>query len=328
MQEIIGNTKKYRRTRMANYTILGKKEIENLIAQYAVGDIVDFSVIEGGAGNSSLKIITNQGNFILTICDEKTYHEVKNLADLLDHLEQQNFPITRIVQTKNREPITYYKKVPVILKKFIEGEVFNEIDLNMLFQLGKTVAKLHEIPVPEYLPQKFPYGIDFFLDVISTQVNLEFSNWLKEKYELITEKISPELPRGLIHGDIFYDNVLFTPDKKLAAIIDFEEACYYHKIFDLGMCIIGTCSPKGTISFAKAKSFIDGYQSKRELEALEKESVKVFAEYAAVATSFWRFRQHHITKPDKNKANSFRVMRLLADNIHSISEDEFAEKLF
>ena len=100
---------------MANYTILGKKEIENLIAQYAVGDIVDFSVIEGGAGNSSLKIITNQGNFILTICDEKTYHEVKNLADLLDHLEQQNFPITRIVQTKNREPITYYKKVPVMM---------------------------------------------------------------------------------------------------------------------------------------------------------------------------------------------------------------------
>ena len=146
--------------------------------------------------------------------------------------------------------------------------------------------------------------------------------------DLIKGKISPELPRGLIHGDIFYDNVLFTPDKKLAAIIDFEEACHYYKVFDIGMCIVGTCSRKGKLSLAKTKSLVDGYQSKRQLETLEKETLKVFAEYGAVATSFWRFRQHNITKPNEDKANRYLEMKWLADHIHVISKQEFKERLF
>ena len=313
---------------MANYTILSKKEIDKLIGQYDVGDVLNFSVIEGGAANSSFKVTTNKGNFVLTISDEKSYDEIKKLVRLLLHLEQQNFPTTKIVLTKKRELTTYYKKVPVILKKLIEGEVSNEIDSHKLFQLGKTVAKLHEISAPEYLPKIFQYGIDFFSELISTRVNPEYSNWLQRKKELITEKISPELPRGLIHGDIFYDNVLFTPDRRLAAIIDFEEACNYFNVFDIGMCIIGTCSCKGKLSLAKAKSLLDGYQNKRRLKKLEKESLKVFAEYGAVATSFWRFRQHNIININRNKAKSYFEMKLLADNIHNISEVEFKEKLF
>jgi len=313
---------------MALYTSLRNSEIKKLIAQYAVGDVFDYSIIEGGAANSSYKVTTNNGKFILTISDEKTCDEIKNLASLLMHLEQLNFPSTRIVHSKKRELLTCHLRIPVILKKYIEGKVFSELDLNMQFQLGQVMAGLHEIPAPEYLPRLFSYGIDFFSDVISTQINPEYSNWLQEKYELIKEKISPDLPRGFIHGDIFYDNVLFTPDKNLAAIIDFEEACYYFKVFDIGMCIVGTCAPNGRFSLAKAKSLIAGYQSKRELETLEKETLKVFTEYGAVATSFWRFKQHHIIKPDINKAKCYLEMKSLADHIHTISNEEFKKRLF
>ncbi len=170
--------------------------------------------------------------------------------------------------------------------------------------------------------------MDFFSEVISSGPNHEYSKWLEEKYELLTATISPHLPRGLIHGDVFYDNVLFASDKKLAAVIDFEEACEYYKIFDLGMCLIGTCSHKGTISLAKTKSFLDGYQSKRKLEELEQDSLQVFAEYGAIATSFWRFRQHNMKKPNENKANNFLEMKMLADHVHSLSEDEFRKRLF
>jgi homoserine kinase type II len=271
---------------------------------------------------------TSQGQFVLTICDEKNYTEVKNLTNLLILLEQKNFPTTSMVFSKTRELITCYRNKSVILKKYIEGRVFLELDLNMLFQLGQNLARLHEIDAPKYLPKSFPYGVDFFNEIISSQVNPAYSNWLKEKQELIITSLSADLPRGIIHGDIFYDNVLFSPSKQLAAIIDFEEACFYYKIFDLGMCIVGTCAPHGKLSLAKAKSLVDGYQTKRTLEGLEKESLKVFAEYAAIATSFWRFRQHHIIKPNENKASSFLEMWSLADTIQSLSADEFVKKIF
>ncbi len=209
-----------------------------------------------------------------------------------------------------------------------EHEVVDEFDEDMLVQVGETLARLHEIPAPSYLPKTFPYGIEFFSEVISSGPNHEYSAWLRHKHERLTATISPDLPKGLIHGDVFYDNVLFASDNKLAAIIDFEEACEYYKIFDVGMCLIGTCAHKGTISLAKAKSLLDGYQRKRKLEEGERNSLQMFAEYGAIATSFWRFRQHHMKKPNTNKAESFLEMKMLADIIHSLPEDTFRTNLF
>ncbi len=313
---------------MANYTMLGKKDIEALMAQYGINDIFDFCVLDGGAGNSSFTVYTHEGPFVLTICDEKKHVDIRRLIHLLDYLEQENFPTTRSVRLKTGGSITFYNRIPVFLKRFIEGEVVDEFDEDMLIQLGKTLARLHEIPAPGYLPKTFPYGMDFFSDVMSSGPNHEYSTWLKQKHELLTATISPHLPRGLIHGDVFYDNVLFASDNKLAAIIDFEEACEYYTIFDVGMCMIGTCSHEGMISFAKAKSFLDGYQSKRKLGEGEQNSLQIFAEYGAIATSFWRFRQHHMKKPNANRADSFLEIKMLADHIHSLPGDTFRKRLF
>ena len=207
-----------------------------------------------------------------------------------------------------------------------------ELDLNMLDQLGRTIAQLHEQPAPECLPKTFPYGMVYFPEAISDSPVPEYSDWLKEKLSYLSEKIPPGLPTGLIHGDVFNDNVLFAPHANdsyhLAAIIDFEEACDYYQIFDIGMAIVGTCLHQGRLSLIKAKSLVGGYQSKRQLEAPEKESLQLVAEYAAAATSFWRFRQHHILKPDGNKANDYLEMKLLADQLHSIPEEQFRQALF
>ena len=112
---------------MANHTMLSKKDIEKLIARYAIGDVFDFSIIEGGAGNSSFKVETNEGQFVLTICDEKKYADIQNLINLLDHLEQEDFPTTRSVHSKTRGPITFYHRTPVFLKRFIQGDVVDNV---------------------------------------------------------------------------------------------------------------------------------------------------------------------------------------------------------
>jgi homoserine kinase type II len=318
---------------MANYTILSKKDVDVLIAQYAVGDVLDFALIQGGASSSSYKVYTSTVVFVLTICDEKELSDVRNMVELLAILEQKDFPTTRVVHSKTQGPITRFHTRPVLLKDYIEGQVIDELDLNMLDQLGRTTARLHEIPAPECLPKAFPYGLVYFPEVTTTSLVPEYSAWLNEKLIYLSENISPELPKGLIHGDIFNDNILFFPPEgqsetghhQLTAIIDFEEACDYYEVFDLGMVIVGTCANQGTISLSHARSFVNGYQSRRQLEAPEKDSLKLFTEYAAVATSFWRFRQHHILKPDKARANDYVEMKRLADHIHSIPQEQFRE---
>ncbi|MFQ3207164.1 MAG: homoserine kinase type II [Glaciecola sp.] len=83
--------------------------------------------------------------------------------------------------------------------------------------------------------------------------------------------LSDSLPRGLIHGDLFNDNLVFE-NGKFKAIIDFEEACFYYSVFELGMAIVGTCFSNTSIDFNKVTALVDGYQQIRPLEPIEKDS--------------------------------------------------------
>jgi len=127
----------------------------------------------------------------------------------------------------------------------------------------------------------------------------------------------PQLPTGLVHGDIFFDNILFEGND-LTGIIDFEEACNYYKVFDLGMCIVGTCVENGSVSLDKAKSLLAGYESIRKLEDTERKVLPLFSEYGAIATSFWRFRHHFITNPHSQRDN-YLEMVAVANDIHQKS---------
>jgi homoserine kinase type II len=140
----------------------------------------------------------------------------------------------------------------------------------------------------------------------------------------LQEQISQHLPMTLIHGDVFYDN-LIVQGERLMAIIDFEEACHYYRSFDLGMVIVGTCRDRQGISFQKARQFLRGYQNDTTLESVERESLQAFAVYAAVATSFWRFRQYHLLRPDPQLYDKHVEMQTLADTISEYPASSFKE---
>jgi homoserine kinase type II len=97
------------------------------------------------------------------------------------------------------------------------------------------------------------------------------------------------------------------------AILDFEEACYYYRLFDLGMCAVGCCSKNGKFDLAKIKALMTGYTSRQPLMPEELRQLSIFVEYAAVAASLWRFRQYNINYPDSGKADSYLELSSLAD---------------
>jgi homoserine kinase type II len=129
---------------------------------------------------------------------------------------------------------------------------------------------------------------------------------------------------ALIHGDVFFDNMIVQRDQ-LMAIIDFEEACHYYRSFDLGMVIVGACRDRKGISFEKAGRFIRAYEKEKTLQSLERKTLKTFAVYAAVATSFWRFRQYHLRRPEPRFYDEHVEMQTLADTISEYPDSRFTE---
>ena len=112
------------------------------------------------------------------------------------------------------------------------------------------------------------------------------------------------------------------------AIIDFEEACNYHLIFELGMGILGTCVNDITVDLNKARSFVDGYQQVRSLAQIEKESLQFFVRYAAVATSYWRFNKYNIEEPNEDRAGHHWQMVRISNEVAEISTTSFFDAIF
>lgn len=320
---------------MATYTKLNRKDIQSLADNYGL-KIIEFSALDGGNGNTSYILKTKQSSYVLTVCDNKKLDEVYNMGQLLLLLETHNVPSNNLISPINSDTITTFKTTdgvkPVILKDYIEGQVVEQLDEVMLYQFGIQTAQLNQIPPPAYLPTDHPYGLQFFSKIRGLNIDAKYEHWLNEETKYIEDHIVANLPRGLIHGDLFYDNLLFdslpSGSSEFKAIVDFEEACDYYLVFELGMAILGTCVDDTNINLNKACNYVDGYQQVRPLKQIEKESLQLFVRYAAVATSYWRFNKYNIENPSKDRASHHWKMVKVSNEVAKIPEAIFFDAIF
>ncbi len=316
---------------MADFTRLSNSDLENILNQYDIGDLIDFSSMKGGQANSSFILETTQGYFILSVCDEKNSEEINTLTMVLEYLESKGYPTSRIIQTRDKAGFITWSNKPVYMKRFMTGDVVKDLNSQMLFQAGQAMAKLHEIPPLEVMPDKFPYGFAAFEQVFDSGIHHSYLPWLKDKKKFLKAFFDSSndtpMKKGFIHGDVFWDNLLFSGGD-LIAVLDFEEACQYYQLFDIGMCSVGCCAQHGKFDINKISDLIQGYQSRIKLTTQEQKQLKIFIEYAAVAGSFWRFRQYNIKNPDEKNKNSYLELSGLADQIHEMSDEEFLNCIF
>ena len=312
---------------MARITVLSGQELEALVARYPVGRLLQSEPMDGGLANSSVKIITETGAYVLSVCDEKQLGEIEHLCTLLRCLEEHDFPTTRVIATHRGEACVSWRDKPVYLKRFIDGRVIDRLDGQQLAQVGSLLARLHEIPAHPDLLHHFSYGIECFDEIRDNCSATPFNRWLNGHRQMIDGALSDSLPRGFVHGDLFVDNMLFV-DGGLAAFLDFEEACAYYRVFDIGMSAIGCCCPGGNFSLAQAAALVGGYQRVRELEPDERRLLQAHAVYGAAATAFWRYRQYHLRNPDPAMESHYQAMVKLADQVAAVEPERFIREVF
>jgi homoserine kinase type II len=311
---------------MVIYTDLTEKEVANFGELFNLGPVKDFHPLKGGSTNSNFLLITEKGKYILTICEEKPFEQIKPLMTLLQHLESHNFHTSKVLKSISGEFLQEYDNKPVYLKSYIEGLVPKKLSLTSLERLGKMIAKLHKIQVLDSIPDVYPYGLNYFTEVTTSSSSHPYIEWLNQKSQFLEENLPNNLPRGLVHGDIFTDNLVEGTHEQLI-IIDFEEVSHSPFIFDIGMALPGVCSEKNSISLCKAKALIEGYQQEREFNEMEKNNIKLFTIYAATATSVWRFQQFNLKFPALKKFNSYQQMVDIADSLFQIKNSDFMRQV-
>ena len=312
---------------MAQLTVLTSRQVEHILERYNLGRLVSSAPLDGGLANSSLKIETECGRYVLSVCDEKGMDEISRLCSLLHYLEQYDFPTTRVIATRQGEHYLDYQGKPLYIKHFIDGGVVRKLGRRQLFEVGAALAGLHEIPPYPGLPERFSYGIECFDELKGRASAESYYKWLSTCGKRVEEARTAALPKGFVHGDLFFDNMVFA-DGSLAALLDFEEACHYFRIFDLGMTAVGCCAPEGILSLEMTAALIAGYQGIRKLEDDERRLLQLHIEYGAAATSFWRYRQYNIRNPDPAMKNHYRALMEIAIQVRAIDANLFVDRVF
>jgi homoserine kinase type II len=163
--------------------------------------------------------------------------------------------------------------------------------------------------------------------LVGQNIGSQYKAWLVQQLAGYAQHKPIDLPRGLIHGDLFYDNVLFA-GQRLKAILDFEEVSCDDLVFDLGMGIVGLCRVGGRAILEKARALVQGYEQVRVLEDKEKRVLQMCVAYAAATVSCWRYWKYHIAEPDETRAAKYRQMVQVAKRIQGIPQGEFSAVVF
>ncbi len=308
---------------MAQYTILDDAGIQDILILYGIEKIQSYEVLSGGLANTNYLVQTEQHSLVLTICEQKTHEEAKRLGVLLEYLKQNKFSTSKLVKASNGALTVAWQDKPVLLKEFIVGDIVQDLSKSRLIYLGRELAKLHRIEAPDYVAQDLSFGMGYFDEVQAYASESSFYKWLKHTQEYIENYITVDLPKSLIHSDIFYDNIIISKESKHPIIMDFEEACYYYRIFDIGMMLIGVCRDDKIINLTKVSHLIAGYEKEMKLLDIEKKALKAFTVYAATATGFWRHYNFNYVNIIPDKKGHYLEMKLLADSLINMDDGDF-----
>jgi homoserine kinase type II len=274
---------------MAVYTKLEHQEVRQFLEQYNINNFKDYKGITEGVENTNYFINTLEQDYILTIYEKRVdENDLPFFINLLSNLSENKFPCPKPIANKNNQKINKIKNKNAALVTFLSGQSKNKITSEECFEIGKITAQLHEITKKFNVSRKNNLSIEswqnIFEKTIKQKIDLDetiikktnnYLNFLKDNWP-------KNLPQGIIHADLFPDNIFFT-NNKVSGIIDFYFACNDFFAYEIAICINSICfDNNSTFNMTKAKNLIDGYSSVRTLSEDEKKYLPILSMGAAM----------------------------------------------
>ena len=274
---------------MAVYTKLEHQEVRQFLEQYNINNFKDYKGITEGVENTNYLIKTSEQDYILTIYEKRVdENDLPFFIKLLSYLSENKFPCPKPIANKNNQKINRIKNKNAALVTFLNGQSKNKITSEECFEIGKITAQLHEITKKFDINRKNNLSIEnwdsIFEKTIKQKIDLDESIIKKTKNYLnfLKDKWPKNLPQGIIHADLFPDNIFFT-NNKVSGIIDFYFACNDFFAYEIAICINSLCfDNNSTFNMTKAKNLIDGYTSIRTLSEDEKKYLPILSMGAAM----------------------------------------------
>ncbi|MEZ5827248.1 MAG: homoserine kinase [Hyphomicrobiales bacterium] len=296
---------------MAVYTDVSDEELEAFIASYDIGALTSFKGIAEGVENSNYLVHTEAGPFILTLYEKRVRpQDLPYFLALMEHLAARG--ISCPLPVRDREGVTLKELAgrPAALISFLEGLWVRRPGIEHCAGLGQALARFHLA------------GQDF---AMKRDNDLSLPGW-RTLYEAVrdhADEVIPglkdeiageldhlerswpsDLPEGVIHADLFPDNVFFLDDK-VSGLIDFYFACNDMLAYDVAVCLNAWCfEPDASFNITKARVMLQAYEQERKLTEAELANLPTLARGAALR--FLLTRTYDWLNTDENALVKFK----------------------
>lgn len=274
---------------MAVYTEITDAELATFVAEYPIGRVVACKGIAEGIENSNFLLVTDQGPFILTLYEKRVRPEdLPFFLNLMEHLAKRGIPCPTPVRGLDGQALRSVAGRRAAIVTFLSGLWPRRPTVAHCAGVGESAARLH-LAAADF-PQSRPNDLSVrgwrpLLEASlrhSSGVNADLAEEVGHELTWLEAAWPTGLPIGVIHADLFPDNVFFEGEQ-VSGLIDFYFACTDFLAYDLAVCLNAWCfEPDGAFNVTKAHQLFHGYQRIRPLLAAERAAFPILARGAAM----------------------------------------------
>lgn len=274
---------------MAVYTTVEDDEVGELAKSYDLGEIVAFKGIAEGVENSNFLLQTDTASYILTLYERRVQaSDLPFFLELMIHLADNGIDCPVPLANKDGDTATVVAGKPAAIVSFLPGISIHRPHNEHCIQLGTALASLHLAGQSFNRSRPNDQSIASWRSLISAssdranEIQKGLDADLEEELEYLEVNWPEGLPTGIIHGDLFPDNVFFVGGK-LSGLIDFYFACTDFLAFDIAICLNAWCFEfDGSFNVTKARGLLAAYQAVRPLEQAELDSLQTLCRAASI----------------------------------------------
>ena len=277
---------------MAIYTKISRNDVISIERKFNLGKIISFRGIKKGIENTNYLIKTKKNKYILTIFEKRVQkRDLPFFMSLMDKLNNHNINCPKPQKNKIGNYLITIKNKPASIVSFVEGKDKNKLKIKDCYEIGKNIAKLHMVSKKIKLYRKNSMSLNSWSKLLNKignkykKIEVNLNELIKTSFADIKKRWPKKLTSGIIHGDLFIDNIFFKKNK-FHGYIDFYFAANDFFMYEIAICINALCFDKKNRKFIfnrkKSKNFLKGYSSLRKLSINEKNSLNTLCKGAAL----------------------------------------------
>ncbi len=274
---------------MAVYTDVVAEELAGFLAGYDIGELLAYKGIAEGVENSNFLVHTSRGNFILTLYEKRVAAaDLPFFLRLMEHLHARGITCPQPVKNKDGEVLGKIAGRPAAVITFLDGMWIRRPSPSHCAALGEALAKLHLAGLDFEMRRANALSVEGWRPLYQScgaranEVQRDLQPFLAAELSQLERTWPRNLPQGVIHADLFPDNVFFLGNK-LSGLIDFYFACTDALAYDVAICLNAWCfETDHSFNVTKGRSLLQGYAQARGLSGDERDALPLLARGAAL----------------------------------------------